>query len=483
MTAGSYVAYGDLGLARWTLNSTTALVPFKVWTNAFHYVTVRLLSGNSTNITVALEDSLERFSNASVVRLVRKSYPEFFLFDYEYLLSNGTRSTSVNLTSTETSVFSFEVNSISDIGGTLTVALRLKDKGTAEPEYFTVVGCLHLGTYQDISSESGRCISDDEESNLPVLITSKVNPGPVYIHAPFPEPGVWYLSLRAFLSPTNCTCLNCTANCTECECLTPVSGSVEISVASSPCIEGNCGTHGRCTHYMSGGFVFSACYCAQDYRGLDCSDDQYVQDDSTVLVGLLMLTLSNLVFMGSVYFALRRKYYPEALVYFSVMFFSTFYHACESGEDVYNFCIMRVSVLQFCDFFTALLAFWVTLVAMGGLSSRMTAILDLGGAVVLAMCAELNRTALWVFATPAMTGSFMVIFVWIRRCRARKTINYPAKRYQYYYFPAGLGLVALGLICYAFLQTQQNYSIVHSLWHMAVAGGVMLLLPNREYLK
>lgn len=55
--------------------------------------------------------------------------------------------------------------------------------------------------------------------------------------------------------------------------------------------------------------------------------------------------------------------------------------------------------------------------------------------------------------------------------------------YRSIYFPGGLLLVALGLVCYAFLQTRRNYYIVHSLWHVCVAVGVVLLLPKRQYMK
>lgn len=51
------------------------------------------------------------------------------------------------------------------------------------------------------------------------------------------------------------------------------------------------------------------------------------------------------------------------------------------------------------------------------------------------------------------------------------------------YFPAGVLLVSLGLVCYAFLQTRKNYYLVHSLWHICVAIGVILLLPKRKYMK
>jgi len=51
------------------------------------------------------------------------------------------------------------------------------------------------------------------------------------------------------------------------------------------------------------------------------------------------------------------------------------------------------------------------------------------------------------------------------------------------YFPAGVLLVTLGLVCYAFLQTRRNYYLIHSLWHICVAIGVILLLPKRKYMK
>lgn len=93
---------------------------------------------------------------------------------------------------------------------------------------------------------------------------------------------------------------------------------------------------------MSGGFVFSACYCNGGYRGFDCYDDVYVTDKTSAMIKLALLTLSNLAFIGAVYAAIKRHYYTEALVYAAVMFFSSFYHACETGEDVKkknNLCI------------------------------------------------------------------------------------------------------------------------------------------------
>lgn len=264
-------------------------------------------------------------------------------------------------------------------------------------------------------------------------------------------------------------------------------------------------------HYMSGGFVFAACHCSGAYRGFDCADDTYVLSNSDIIIRVLLLTFSNLAFIGSVYVAVRREYFTEAIVYTAVMFFSTFYHACEAGGDVYSVCIMRLSVLQFCDFFNGLLSIWVTLVAMASFGPKLTAFCQIAGAVILAMSAEMDRTALWVFLLPAITGSALIGLSWGIRCKRRGTVRYPMRPYRYVvfiesnsnmhiehthsdevkcffvyrsiYFPAGLLLVSLGFVCYAFLQTRSNYYIVHSLWHVCAGIGVILLLPKRQYMK
>ncbi|XP_014473988.1 PREDICTED: transmembrane protein 8B-like isoform X2 [Dinoponera quadriceps] len=360
------------------------------------------------------------------------------------------------------------------------------DVGFVEPSLLLNSSC---GRYSNITS-GGACERVHNVTTADVYVNST---GPAYVHVPFPEAGIWYVSMRAYcLEETtsdndicHCgqTCLGGDAACDTCDCLSRCPVSVESIVASSPCIEGRCNDHGKCMHCMSSGFVFSTCLCTGGYRGFDCADDAYVLTHGGIILHLLTLTFSNLAFLGSIYVAIRREYFTEALSYAAVMFFSTFYHACEAGEDVYGVCIMRLSVLQFCDFFNALLAIWVTLVAMASLGPRLTAFCQIAGAIVLAMGAEMDRTALWVFLLPAVTGSAIIGLFWGYRCRRRQTIRYPSRPYRTIYFPAGLLLVALGLVSYAFLQTRKNYYLVHSLWHVCVAIGVILLLPKRQYMK
>lgn len=485
-------------LADGSLNSTATTLSFKPYANAFHYVTLRLLSGNASNVTMQLPMSRQTDVGIDQVVLSRKSFPEFFLFDYEHLRGNDTKPQPFNVTADALSVLSFEIGRVYDVGGTITLGFKLIDVEEKYKKSIVLVACVSLGYYSNITSGGG-CVRARNLTTADVYVNATE---PAYVHVPFPEAGTWYVSLRVFCpeeegktingnissSTSSCTCshvcLQGDVACETCDCLPRCPAvRVESVVSSSPCVEGRCGNHGKCMHYMSGGFVFSACHCTGGYRGFDCADNTYVLSSSGILLQLLALTFSNLAFFGSIYVAIRREYFTEAVAYAAVLFFSTFYHACEAGEEVYSVCIMRLSVLQFCDFFNALLAIWVTLVAMASFGPRLTAFCQVTGAIVLAMGAEMDRTALWVFLLPAVTGSALIGLSWGLRCRRKRTLRYPSRPYRTIYFPAGVLLVTLGLVCYAFLQTRRNYYLVHSLWHICVAIGVILLLPKRKCMK
>lgn len=257
------------------------------------------------------------------------------------------------------------------------------------------------------------------------------------------------------------------------------NSTIVFTISSSPCVAGRCGKHGRCYHYMSGGFVFSTCLCLRNYRGWDCSEDSQVPSSLSLLEASLLLTLSNLLFIPSIYFAIRREYYTESVIYFFAMFFSTFYHACDAGDEEYSFCLVKIGVLQFCDFYCGLLAIWVTLIAMANIRPNLVSLLHMFGAILLAFGTELNKQSLWVFLAPALTGICIISVSWGMKCRKSKKC-YPSKSYLAFYLPPGAILVMIGLVCYAFLQTKQNYHIVHSIWHMVMALCLLCLLPNRK---
>lgn len=57
------------------------------------------------------------------------------------------------------------------------------------------------------------------------------------------------------------------------------------------------------------------------------------------------------------------------MCYFYVFIFSSLYHLCDSDSS-YTYCILPFEVLGYCDFFGAIMAVWVTIVAMTRLTDE-----------------------------------------------------------------------------------------------------------------
>ncbi|XP_030382458.1 uncharacterized protein LOC115629975 isoform X2 [Scaptodrosophila lebanonensis] len=256
--------------------------------------------------------------------------------------------------------------------------------------------------------------------------------------------------------------------------------SVFFSISSSSCVAGGCGRFGRCYHYMSGGFVFSTCICANGYRGWDCSEDSQVPPSALIWLQLLLLTLSNLLFIPSIYIAVRRSYYTEAIIYFFSMVFSILYHACDSGGDEHSFCLVKNGTLQFCDFYCGILAIWVTLIAMAHVRPQLVSLLHMVGAILLAFGTQLNKQSLWIFLVPTISGICIISVSWGIACLKTRML-FPELLYLTICIPIGAVLVIVGLVCYALLQTKQNYYIIHSIWHIVMAISIICLLPPHKY--
>lgn len=455
--------------------------------------------------------------------LMRVSGSENFVFEYDFRPNiNGSTPLLLNLTTSEMTILKFMVQEIVDIGGTLSIGLAIKPdlKTKTYSEKYKVVACIRANS-REIPTYPNLCTFNNTSSKAPIVLNSTTAGTLEYFHIPYPDPGMYYMSIRAFYDscvPCNCSedceqdfedCLlecelNCTTDCNKCtdKCENEIldtdgcencdcdgdcwrgndtlkNTSVIYAITSNPCIAGTCGKRGSCNHYMAGGFIFSSCHCRGGYRGWDCTDGSLALSDSEILVAILLLTLSNLLFIPSIYFAYRRGYYTEAVTYFCSMFASTFYHACDSRENQFGFCLFPHGVLQFCDFYCALLTIWVTLVAMSYTSTRIISLAHIIGAIILAFSVTYNKHALWVAALPALFGIFLVGSSWGMQCRKTKKL-FPAKTYLKLYMPVGGALVFMGLISFAFLETKQNYKIVHSLWHIMMALSLIFLLPNNK---
>lgn len=505
---------------------------FYVQPNALHYIVVDPIENN--NLTTDFQYSIQvnyevvsdfvseneygyetlNFHDIEFYQTKRINHRDFFLFDIEVLDKNGSSTDYFNFTSGTNYGFRFNIYDTQDIGGMLTILIGLvyskdtmsiekaSDKIQEGPD--TVFEQSSIQPQKLISSNNeletqnsiikigiicvklddpgipewpGFCRYGNSSIKASSIVSSKNRTQDINI--PFPEAGEWFLTARLF-----CIIEKKGKSIDELMKETPpnevedCNGTFAIGISSVPCTNDQCGQFGSCYHYMSGGFVYSTCVCKMGYGGWDCSDGSDVHSFALILFSTLLLTLSNLLFIPSVYFAIKRKYYTEALIYFCTMFFSSFYHACDSGEDVYTFCLVRLGVLQFCDFYCGLLAIWVTLIAMANLSQQYKSLAHMSGAVFLAFGTEYDKQSLTVFLAPALTGICIIAVSWGYMCKTTKSI-YPSKRYLKIFLPLGALLVIFGLVCYAFLQTKQNYHIIHSVWHMVMALSILCLLPKK----
>jgi len=75
--------------------------------------------------------------------------------------------------------------------------------------------------------------------------------------------------------------------------------------------------------------------------------------------------------------------------------------------------MVKYNVLAHCDFFGAIMAFWVTLVAMARLLEKLRSFLFMVAALMLAMGVTWNRHSLWTFMVPVALGFSIMAFSWV----------------------------------------------------------------------
>ena len=138
---------------------------------------------------------------------------------------------------------------------------------------------------------------------------------------------------------------------------------------------------------------------------------------------------------------------------------------------------MKYSVLQFCDFFTATLAYWVTVLAMGALPEQIRSLLQIVGAVGVALGVEYDRHGAFTFLVPGLLGVLVLVVSWVSRCSAERQC-FPGFKYICCFFLPGLGILTGGLFCFVVLEHDSNYQFVHSAWHVAMAISIIFFLPQ-----
>ncbi|KAJ8305317.1 hypothetical protein KUTeg_015862 [Tegillarca granosa] len=359
----------------------------------------------------------------------------------------------------------FKLNADTDSGGTFKVDLETAQDILENTQDGTIWFCMMKNVIPDLSSVK-KCTGG---IGLTVNTTSKAAlSNKIYI--PYPEEGRWYFGINS-----QCYHKNNSRSIERCKHF-PV---LRLHLSVSRCVDEQCGQFGVCQEFISGLLVFSSCKCYAGWRGYGCNDGTEAESDAAMLTSTLLLTLSNLLFIPGIIIACYSRYFVEALVYTYTMFFSTFYHACDTNAVVHHYCMMKYDVLSYCDFLGSIMSFWVTILAMARIKDGLRSFLHMLGALCLALGVEYDRHGLWVFVVPAVTGVIIMFISWIVQCQKRKSC-YPTKwRYVKFLLP-GVLLAGTGLVIFAFLETEENYKYTHSAWHVVMALCIIFLLPSRS---
>uniref|UniRef100_A0A4W4EEL8 EGF-like domain-containing protein n=1 Tax=Electrophorus electricus TaxID=8005 RepID=A0A4W4EEL8_ELEEL len=356
-------------------------------------------------------------------------------------------------------VFAINLMPVLDSGGVLNMELKL-NVSSVKGENVTVFGCLNHG--MPLSLRENSSVKCESESVSGFLLSVNTTTNITKLRIPYPQTGTWYLSLRSLCS-------------TEFEACSNITSEVYLRSYLTPCIN-DCGTYGQCKLLRTNNYLYAACECKAGWNGWACTDNTEAYSYGFQLLSTLLLCLSNLMFVPPVAIAIRSHYLLEASVYIFTMFFSTFYHACDQ-PGIVVFCIMEYDVLQFCDFLGSLMSVWVTVIAMARLKSIIKQVLYLLGAMSLSMALQLDRHGLWNLLGPSLFALGIMAIAWtVRTIRRRRCYPPTWKRWVFFLFP-GTMIAASAVALYAFVETEENYFYIHSIWHMLIAGSVGFLLP------
>ncbi|XP_047355134.1 post-GPI attachment to proteins factor 6-like isoform X2 [Vespa velutina] len=344
-------------------------------------------------------------------------------------------------------IIQFNILPLVDIGGTLEINIHLEMYETMTKQLIIVAVCIQRGHAPNILENKVVC--EDKKLFMNLSSSGKHDES---ILIPYPQ-------------PDTCHAVNCEME----EIL------VSLNIHTRQCVfSGNnsCGHHGICQEIHRNLLVYTACDCFEGYKGWGCTDIITINPGTSAVITTLMLTLSNGFFIPAIYLAIKRELYTEGLIYLSTMLSSTLYHACDQRTT--NYCITKFEVLQYCDFFSSILALWVTLVAMARLPIRFVSFCHMLGVLLIAFEVQSDRTSLISILMPLTIGVIIPVGTYIYRSYHLRSWKKPNRLSK---LLVGLLLAGVGLLLFFLVETEANYQYVHSAWHIVIAISLIFLLP------
>ncbi|XP_043945719.1 post-GPI attachment to proteins factor 6 [Protopterus annectens] len=415
-------------------------------------------SSNTWNISRSLSDTLQIVGNCFRHQTVLRE--DLDVLSAKFSIVNGP---NVTVAANQPTVLLFNLNSGDDSGGTVIVDLLL-NKSSWTNHSALLLACFTYGS-PILSLESLKDCSTGLSQGYSLKMNSTKTED--HLRVPFPVSGYWYLTMQIL----------CFGNQSDCD---DSEASVLTSVYLTPCID-DCGQYGQCRLLRTFSYLYAACVCKAGWQGWSCTDDATAQSYGRQLLATLLLTLSNFMFIPAIVVAIYRYYIIEASVYAFAMFFSTFYHACDQ-PGIAVMCIMDYDTLQFCDFLGSVVAIWVTILCMARIKEIFKYLMFVIGSLFIAMSLQLGRRGVWNMMGPCLFALIIMAIAWVYRGVKRRKCYPPWwKRWVFFIFP-GIGIAFIAICIYAFAETENNYYVTHSIWHILVSLSVAFLLPPRELL-
>ncbi|KAH7640154.1 hypothetical protein HUG17_10634 [Dermatophagoides farinae] len=443
------------------------------------------------------EDDMVNMTTFAVYNLTRYQSSDVFTFRYsptmiiddELLNTNQSYSSQANFIEIDNdrfALFNFTIIPQYDIGGNLEIDFAISPWTNHTHQNVTAILCLTHNRLPPLSLTStgiqfdehcyGHLVSNTSQANFTTMGSELQS-----LVVPYPQSGTWFISILARCYSSHDedidddfnSLMNADFSTVSCDYLNKTS--IMIDIHSASCLNSRCLNNGKCQQYMNVGILYSTCSCRAGWKGLVCNDGSEALSAQKLLINFLILTISNAAFIPAIVLAACRRYFTESAIYFITMVSSALYHACDSDFSQ-SYCVFSVGLLQFADFYTAILSFFVTLLTLACLSPGCKSFFHLMGAISIALITQNDRTSLWTFVIPAGLGTLLMFCCWCSRC-CRKSCYPPVRCWIFSICPA-LILTIVGLIIYAFLETQDNYAITHSVWHGVVALALFLAIPS-----
>jgi len=353
-----------------------------------------------------------------------------------------------------TKAVSWIVEPLIDSGGNMFIAVKSDSVSLMNIENTTFSFCL---AWQEMPSSFHDCRYKLQLNDSRV---SSEN-GAHYWYVAFPESGRWILSLTG---------------ASDVQQYLRVSIELAVGITSCPDECSSSLLQGTVSMYQADGILFSACHCKAGWRGIACTDARNALDYNDQRTRTVLLTLSNIMFIPCVVKALYRGFYIEALVYFFVFIMSTFYHACDQPETI-AYCILPFDTLQFSDFLGAVSSVWFTFITIARLDfPYLESWLKVFGCLLISLLVVYDRFNILTFTVPCLLAGLVLITSWTRRS-FKKHKCFPGKKTSLVSVLPGFVFAIVGVTLYAGVETEANYYLVHSSWHVLMACSVLFLLP------